>query len=98
MASFSIINFCIWVIRTSKLFNSIYSIEDRVVTLVDYELWLPRLFTLSVKETSQLREGRSFFDFQKLKARYEEKKVSKKKGVEEKKAGMGYSSLFAKRL
>jgi hypothetical protein len=72
-------------LHTSKLFNSIYSIEDRVVTLVDYDLWLPRLFTLHVKETSQLKEGRSYFDFQKLKARYEEKKVSKKKGAEEKK-------------
>ena len=72
-------------LRTSKLFNSIYSIEDRVVTLVDYDLWLPRLFTLHVKETSNVREGRSYFDFQKLKATYEEKKVSKKKGVEEKK-------------
>ena len=72
-------------LKTSKLFNSIYSIEDRVVTLVDYDLWLPRLFTLHVKETSNVREGRSYFDFQKLKATYEEKKVSKKKGVEEKK-------------
>ncbi len=72
-------------LKTTKLFNSIYSVEDRVVTLVDYDLWLPRLYTLHVKESSQLREGRSFFDFQKLKARYEEKKVSKKKGAEEKK-------------
>jgi hypothetical protein len=72
-------------LQTSKLFNSIYSIDDKVVTLVDYDLWLPRLFTLHVKETSQLREGRSYFDFQKLKARYEEKKISKKKGLEEKK-------------
>lgn len=72
-------------LKTSKLFNSFYSVEDKVVTLVDYDLWLPRLFTLHVKETSQLREGRSYFDFQTLKARYEEKKVSKKKGAEEKK-------------
>lgn len=72
-------------LKSSKLFNSFYSIEDQVVTLVDYDLWLPRLFDLHVKESSQLREGRSYFDFQKLKARYEEKKVSKKKGVEEKK-------------
>lgn len=72
-------------LKTSKLFNSVYSIDDRVVTLVDYDLWLPRLFTLSVKETNQRKEGRSFFDFQKLKAKYEEKKVSKKRGAEEKK-------------
>ncbi len=72
-------------LKTSGLFNSIYSIEDRVETLIDYELWLPRLYNLHVKETSQLREGRMYFDFQNLTARYEEKKVTKKKGVEEKK-------------
>lgn len=71
-------------LKTTQLFNSVYSIDDQVVTLIDYEHWLPRLYTLHVKESSQLREGRSYFDFQKLKARYEEKKVSKKKGKEEK--------------
>ncbi len=72
-------------LKTTKLFNSFYSVDDQVITLVDYDLWLPRLYTLHVKESSQVREGRSYFDFQKLKARYEEKKVSKKKGAEEKK-------------
>lgn len=72
-------------LKTTKVFNSIYSVDDQVVTLVDYEHWLPRLYTLHVKESSQLREGRSYFDFHTLKARYEEKKVSKKKGKEEKK-------------
>ncbi|MFN8789955.1 MAG: DUF3108 domain-containing protein [Bdellovibrionales bacterium] len=71
-------------LKSASLFNSIYTVEDRVVTLVDYEHWLPRLFTLHVKESGQLREGRSYFDFQALRARYEEKKVSKKKGAEQK--------------
>lgn len=71
-------------LKTSKLFNSVYTVDDKVVTLVDYEHWLPRLYTLHVKESGQLREARSYFDFQTLKARYEEKKVSKKKGAEEK--------------
>jgi hypothetical protein len=71
-------------LKTSKLFNTVYSIEDQVETLVDYELWLPRLYNMHVKESSQLREGRSYFDFQNLKAHYDEKKVSKKKGAEEK--------------
>jgi len=71
-------------LKSASLFNSIYTVEDRVVTLVDYEHWLPRLYTLHVKESGQLREGRSYFDFQSLRARYEEKKVSKKKGAEQK--------------
>lgn len=72
-------------LKTTSLFSSFYAVDDRVVTLVDYDLWLPRLFTLHVKESSQLREGRSYFDFEKMKARYEEKKITSKKGVEEKK-------------
>lgn len=72
-------------LKTSSLFSSFYALDDRVITLVDYDLWLPRLYTLHVKESSQLREGRSFFDFEKMKALYEEKKITSKKGVEEKK-------------
>lgn len=71
-------------LKTASLFESIYTVNDQVETLVDYEHWLPRLYRLHVKESGQLREGRSYFDFQKMKARYEEKKVSKKKGKEEK--------------
>ena len=72
-------------LKTTSLFSSFYAVDDRVNTLVDYELWVPRLFTLHVKESSQLREGRQFFDFENNKARYEEKKITSKKGVEEKK-------------
>lgn len=72
-------------LKTTSLFSSFYSVDDKVNTLIDYELWLPRLYTLHVKESSQLREGRNYFDFDKMKAIYEEKKVTSKKGVEEKK-------------
>ncbi len=72
-------------LKTTSLFSSIYAVDDRVVTLIDYDLWLPRLYSLHVKESSQLREARSYFDFEQLKAVYEEKKITSKKGVEEKK-------------
>ena len=71
-------------LKTTSLFSSFYAVDDRVVTLIDYDLWLPRLYSLHVKESSQLREARSYFDFEKLKAVYEEKKITSKKGVEEK--------------
>ncbi|MFN8846865.1 MAG: DUF3108 domain-containing protein [Bdellovibrionales bacterium] len=71
-------------LKTTSLFSSFYAVDDKVVTLIDYDLWLPRLYSLHVKESSQLREARSYFDFEKLKAVYEEKKITSKKGVEEK--------------
>lgn len=72
-------------IKSSRMFSTVYSVDDRAVTLIDYDLLIPRVFTLHVKESGQLREAKSFFDFDQLKATYWEKKVTEKSGVEEKK-------------
>ncbi len=72
-------------VRTASVFNSFYNVDDRILTLMDYDLLIPRVFTMHVKETGQLREARSHFDFDKLKATYWEKKVTEKNGAEEKK-------------
>lgn len=72
-------------LRTSSVFSSFYSVEDRVETLVDFDQLVPRIFSLHVKESGQLREARSLFDFDKNHATYWEKKVTKKDGEEEKK-------------
>ncbi len=79
--SYSLVN----LIKTASIFDSFYSVDDRVLTLMDYDLLIPRVFTLHVKESGQLREARSHFDFDKLKATYWEKKVTEKNGAEEKK-------------
>lgn len=63
----------------------VYAVDDKAVTLMDFEEMIPRVFTLHVKESGQAKEARSFFDFDKLKATYWEKKVTKKNGTEEKK-------------
>ncbi len=72
-------------IKSKGMFSNFYSADDKSVTFLDYELLIPRVFTLHVKESGQPREARSFFDFDKMKATYWEKKVTKKNGVEEKK-------------
>lgn len=72
-------------IKTGSLFSSFYSVDDKVVTLMDYDLLIPRVFTLHLKESSQLKEARSFFDFEKMQATYWEKKVTERDGIEEKK-------------
>lgn len=72
-------------IQTYPTFSSmVYAADDKVVTQVDYEDLTPRAFALHVKESAQLREGRSVFDLNKMRAKYWEKKISEKSGVEEK--------------
>lgn len=72
-------------IRTSSLFSTFYSVEDRVETFVDYEDLVPRVFQLHVKESNQLREAKMLFDTEKNVAKFWEKKVTKEDGEEEKK-------------
>lgn len=72
-------------IETVGLFSQFYSVQDRATVLVDYEEMIPRVYTLNVKETGQLREARSFFDFDKGVATFWEKKYTEKNGHEERK-------------
>jgi hypothetical protein len=72
-------------IVTSSLFSSFYAADDYSETLVDYEELVPSVFTLHVQETGQLKEGKSFFNFETKKALYWETKVTEKHGKEEKK-------------
>lgn len=72
-------------IKTSSFFDSVYSVDDLVETLVDFDEMIPRVFSLHVKESGQLREARMLFDDQKHSATYWEKKITKKDGAQEKK-------------
>lgn len=63
----------------------VYSVADKATALMDFELLIPRVFTLHVKESSQIKEAKSFFDYDTLKAHYWENKVTQKDGAEEKK-------------
>ena len=71
-------------IKTSPLFSSFYSVDDRVETFVDYEDLVPRVFQLHVKETNQLREAKMLFNTETNTAKFWEKKVTKADGEEEK--------------
>ncbi len=72
-------------IKTSSLFSTFYSVEDRVETFVDFEDLVPRVFQLHVKESGQLREAKMLFDTDKGVATFWEKKVTKEDGEKEKK-------------
>ncbi len=72
-------------IKSSQLFSSFYSVDDRVETYVDYEELVPHVFKLKIKESGQLKEAQSYFDHKTLKANYWENKYTEKAGHEEKK-------------
>jgi hypothetical protein len=72
-------------ITTNSMYSSIYSVDDRVETFVDYETLVPSVYSLHVKESGQLREARMLFDDKSNRATFWEKKVTKKSGAEEKK-------------
>jgi hypothetical protein len=72
-------------IETSSFYSTFYSVDDRAVTLMDFESMVPNVFTLHVRETGQIRESRAYFDRQKGMAQYWERKVTEKDGEEEKK-------------
>lgn len=72
-------------LKTNSIFSRFYSVNDKASTHVDYETLLPYDHQISVKESKQLREIKSFFDFENNKASYWETKVSDDKGEESKK-------------
>lgn len=93
-------------IKSSRLFSSFYSVQDKVETYVDYENLVPHVFKLDIKESGQLKQAQSFFDQSTLKANYWENKYTEKNGHEEKKqtweilpySQNAFSAIFYMRL
>jgi hypothetical protein len=71
-------------LKTVGVFSSFYSIEDWAETMASFESLVPSVFTLNVKESSQLKQAKGYFNNQDLKTKYYEKKYTEKKGQEEK--------------
>lgn len=72
-------------VKSSKVFSYFYAVDDKSRTFVDYEELIPSTYTIDVKESNQLKDIRSFFDFTKDKAVYWEKTVRKNDPEESKK-------------
>ncbi len=67
-------------IKSNSVFSRFYAVDDMATTYVNHENLLPFNFEISVKESKQLADIKSFFDWEKLKGNYWEKRVSKDKG------------------
>lgn len=72
-------------IKSTSFFSSVYAVDDQVQTYVDFENLVPGVFKLNIRDSGQVKEARSYFDFNTLKADYWEHRYTKKSGHEEKK-------------
>lgn len=70
--------------KSTSVFAMFYAIEDWFETYVDFETLVPVTYALHVKETKQLREVRTLFDWVEHKARYFDKKINEEQKLEEK--------------
>lgn len=72
-------------LESSRMFSSFYSVKDSATTYVDFMQFVPHVFTLTVKESGQIKDAKGLFDIKNNKATYWEKKFTKKNGQEEQK-------------
>ena len=70
--------------HSTSVFAMFYAIDDWFETFVDYETLVPQSYSLHVKESKQLREVRTVFDWALKKGRYLDKKINSEKKLEEK--------------
>ncbi len=68
---------------STSVFAMFYAVDDWFETQVDYETMIPYSYALHVKESKQLRETRSVFDWSKGRAFWWDKKIDSEKKVEE---------------
>jgi hypothetical protein len=71
-------------VKSNSFFNHIYGVDDRAVTYMTYNDLIPLNLEITIKETKQLAEARTFFDWNTLKANYWQKRITKDHGEEKK--------------
>lgn len=65
--------------KSSSVFSMFYSVDDRADTYVDYEQLVPYSYTISAKESKQIRDVKSYSDWKTMKAKTWDKKIKKGK-------------------
>jgi hypothetical protein len=72
-------------LRTTDFFSRIYTVDDVAQTFLDFETLLPYNMVMKVRESKQIKEVRSVFNHNDLKASYWSKKFDKDGKEKEKK-------------
>jgi hypothetical protein len=72
-------------IRSSSMFNMIYSVDNTANSYVDFDKLIPLSHEIEMKETKQLVSSRSYFDWVKGKAMFWETRYTKERGERKRK-------------
>ena len=84
-------------VKSSSIFAMFYKVKDYAEAYVDYAEMKPHSLEVHVKESKQIKEGRTYFDWDKLEGHYWMKRKKKGRKEEEKKklwAIKNYSQNF----
>jgi hypothetical protein len=71
--------------KSTPFFSKIYAIEDKATTYLSYDDLVPLNLQISIKESKQLAETRTLFDWKTKKGSYWQKRITKEKGERSKK-------------
>lgn len=72
-------------VKSTSFFSRVYAVDDQIQTYVDFETLVPGVFKLNIRDSGQVKEAKSYFDFNTLRADYWEHKYTEKDGHQEKK-------------
>ncbi|MFN3454240.1 MAG: DUF3108 domain-containing protein [Pseudobdellovibrio sp.] len=72
-------------LKSSSIFSKFYSVDDQMDTFLDYEMLVPYVLKLNIKETGKLAQSQAYFNHTNNTASFWEKKYTEKSGEEEKK-------------
>jgi hypothetical protein len=70
--------------RSSSVFSLFYAVDDMAESFLDYEELIPYSYTIKAKESKQVRDVKSFFNWKTMQAKTWDKKIKKGKDPEEK--------------
>jgi hypothetical protein len=66
--------------KSNSFFSRVYAVDDTAVTYMSYDEFVPFNLVISLKESKQLAETRTIFDYEKLKGNYWQKKFTERDG------------------
>lgn len=72
-------------IKSSSFFTRVFAVDDQIQSYVDYDTLTPGAYKFDIRDSNQVKEARSYFDFENLKADYWEHRYTEKNGHQEKK-------------
>ena len=72
-------------IKSSSFFTRVFAVDDQIQTYMDYETLEPGAYKFDIRDSNQVKEARSYFDFENLRADYWEHRYTESQGHQEKK-------------